>query len=103
MSVFNWLPFEHIFPRVGMAQPKFTFPILNVKDYAVVKLAEALLGSEFPPLAVQGDGNCLLRFCRVRMHVYVCMYVCTNVCMHIIMQCWNVRPDVHDVRQISKW
>ena len=47
-----------------MAQPKFTFPILNVKDYAVDKLAEALLGSEFPgvvPLAVQGGGNCLFR------------------------------------------
>ena len=52
------------FPLVGMAQPKFTFPILNIKDYAVDKLAEALLGSEFPgvvPLAVQGSGNCLFR------------------------------------------
>ena len=47
-----------------MAQPKFTFPILNIKDYAVDKLAEALLGSEFPgvvPLAVQGGGNRLFR------------------------------------------
>ena len=52
------------FPRVGVAQPKFTFPILNVKDYAVDKLAEALLGSEFPgvvPLAVQGGGNSVPR------------------------------------------
>ena len=120
-----------------MAQPKFTFPILNVKDYAVDKLAEALLGSEFPgvvPLAVQGDGNCLFHAASllalgneghhaqlrsmvvsdlresaaVCMYVCTCMYsmyvcICTNVCMHIITQCWNVRPDVHDVRQISKW
>ena len=43
------------------------------------------MGSEFPgvvPLAVQGDGNCLLCFCRVRMHVYVCIYVCMYECMY---------------------
>ena len=45
------------------------------------------MGSEFPgvvPLAVQGDGNCLLRFCRVRM--YVCMYVCITELQQAVCQ-----------------
>ena len=102
------------FPRVGMAQPKFTFPYWTlIKDYAVDKLAEALLGSEFPgvvPLAVQGDGNCLLRFCCVRMHMYVCMYVCMYAYHNAVLECptrcsWcpaNFKMVGHNVRQSVK-
>ena len=88
----------------------------------VDELAEALLDGTFAgivPLAVQGDGNCLFQAASLlalgneghhaqlrsimvsKLEEHAAFYADGFVSYH--NQCWNVRPDVHDVQQISNW